>query len=190
MDYKLWIDGRWADSNGGSTMAVENPANRQKIATVVDASRADVDAAVGAARTAFYDGRWSKLTPGARSNALLKLADLFEARIEEFARAETLNTGKPYAFTSLGADMPFAVDNIRFFAAAARDVHGSHAGEYLGGFTSIFRREPVGVVGQIAPWNYPVMMAIWNRSGSSKTGLSVQGEGPSIAGRTSPAGSS
>ena len=173
MDYKLWIDGRWTDSNGGSAMAVENPANRQKIATVVDASRADVDAAVGAARTAFYDGRWSKLTPGARSNALLKLADLFEARIEEFARAETLNTGKPYAFTSLGADMPFAVDNIRFFAAAARDVHGSHAGEYLGGFTSIFRREPVGVVGQIAPWNYPVMMAIWKLGPALAAGCTV-----------------
>lgn len=161
MDYKLWINGQWTETNGGSMMAIENPATRETVAQVVDASRADVDAAVQAAKTAFYDGRWSKLTPGARSNAMLKLADLVEARAAEIAKMESLQTGKPYAFNALGADMPFAVDNIRFFAAAARDVHGSHAGEYLGGFTSIFRREPVGVVGQIAPWNYPVLMAIW-----------------------------
>lgn len=161
MDYKLWINGQWTDTNGGSMMAIENPATRETVAQVVDASRADVDAAVQAAKTAFYDGRWSKLTPGARSNAMLKLADLVDARAAEIAKMESLQTGKPYAFNALGADMPFAVDNIRFFAAAARDVHGSHAGEYLGGFTSIFRREPVGVVGQIAPWNYPVLMAIW-----------------------------
>jgi betaine-aldehyde dehydrogenase len=154
-------------------MAIENPATREIVANVVDASAADVDAAVQAARTAFQDGRWSKLTPGARSNALLKLADLFEAQIESFARAETLHTGKPYAFVSLGADMPFAVDNIRFFAAAARDVHGSHAGEYMAGFTSIFRREPVGVVGQIAPWNYPVMMAIWKLGPALAAGCTV-----------------
>lgn len=161
MEYKLWINGKYTDTKGGGRMAIENPATRETVARVVDASRADVDAAVQAAKTAFYDGRWSKLTPGARSNALLKLADLFEARMEDFARTETLQTGKPFAFASLGADMPFAVDNIRFFAAAARDVHGSHAGEFMAGYTSIFRREPVGVVGQIAPWNYPVMMAIW-----------------------------
>jgi betaine-aldehyde dehydrogenase len=161
MDYKLWINGQWTDTNGGGKMAIENPATRDTVFHAVDASAADVDVAVQAAKTAFYDGRWSKLTPGARSNAMLKLADLFEARIEDFAKAETLHTGKPYAFASLGADMPFAVDNIRFFAAAARDVHGSRAGEYMTGFTSMFRREPVGVVGQIAPWNYPVMMAIW-----------------------------
>lgn len=161
MEYKLWINGQWADTRGGGRMTIENPATRAQIATVVDASPSDVDAAVQAAKTAFEDGRWSRLTPSARSNALLKLADLVEAKIEEIAKAETMQTGKPYAFVSLGADMPFAVDNIRFFASAARDVHGSHAGEYLGGFTSFFRREPVGVVGQIAPWNYPVMMAIW-----------------------------
>ncbi len=173
MEYKLWIDGKWTDSQGGSQMWIENPANREKIAKVFDASRADVDAAVQAAKSAFYDGRWSKLTPSERSNALLKLADLVEARIADFATAETLHTGKPYEFASLGADMPFAVDNIRFFAAAARDVHGSHAGEYLGGFTSIFRREPVGVVGQIAPWNYPFMMAIWKLGPALAAGCTV-----------------
>jgi betaine-aldehyde dehydrogenase len=161
MEYKLWIDGRWADSQGGGRSEIEDPATGSVIARVVDASRADVDRAVQAAHTAFYDGRWSKLTPGARSQAIWRLADLLEARMEEFARAEALSSGKPYGFVALGADLPFAVDNLRFFAAAARDVHGSHAGEYLSGYTSMFRREPVGVVGQIAPWNYPLMMAIW-----------------------------
>jgi betaine-aldehyde dehydrogenase len=173
MNYQLWIDGQWKTTDGGSNMGIENPATGEVYAQVVDSSRQDVDAAVQAAKTAFYDGRWSRLTPAARSNALLKLADLFEARLPDFARAESLNTGKPYAFVSLGADMPFAVDNIRFFAAAARDVHGSHAGEYLGGFTSFFRREPVGVVGQIAPWNYPVMMAIWKLGPALAAGCTV-----------------
>jgi len=159
--HKLWINNRWTDAIDGRTMTVEDPATGKPIAEVIDAGRADVDAAVQAARTAFYDGRWSRLTPSERSLALLRLADLLEARREAFARVESENTGKPYGFVSLGADMPFAIDNIRFFAAAARDTHGNSAGEYAKGFTSIYRREPVGVVGQIAPWNYPLMMAIW-----------------------------
>ncbi len=142
-------------------MTIENPATGEQIATVVDGSAADVDRAVQAAHMAFYDGRWSKLSPGQRSAALWRLADLLEGRAADFARAESENTGKPYAQGSLGADLPFAVDNLRFFAAACRDVHGSHAGEFMPGYTSMFRREPVGVVGQIAPWNYPLMMAVW-----------------------------
>jgi betaine-aldehyde dehydrogenase len=161
MDYNLRINGKWTDSQGDTRMAIENPATGETIAHVVDGSREDVDRAVQAAHTAFYDGRWSKLTPSARSLAIWRLGDLLEARAAEFARAEAENTGKPYEFGALRADLPFAVDNLRFFAAAARDVHGSHAGEYMSGFTSIFRREPVGVVGQIAPWNYPLMMAVW-----------------------------
>lgn len=173
MEHKLWIDGKWQDTSGGSRMSIENPATGEKIAEVVNASRQDVDAAVRAARTAFYDGRWSKLTPSARSLALLRLADLLEARAEEFARLESENTGKPYRFVSVGADMPFAVDNLRFFAAAARDTHGSSAGEYLSGYTSIYRREPVGVVGQITPWNYPLMMAIWKIGPALAAGCTV-----------------
>jgi betaine-aldehyde dehydrogenase len=161
MEYKLWIDGKWVDSQGGGRMSVENPATGQVIAEVVDASRLDVDRAVQAAKTAFYDGRWSKKTPGERSLAIWKLADLLEAHAQEFARLESENTGKPYTFLSLNGDTLFSVDNLRFFASAARDTHGSHAGEYFPGYTSIYRREPVGVVGQIAPWNYPLMMAAW-----------------------------
>jgi len=161
MEHKLWIDGKWMDSKGGGMLSVENPATSQTIAEVVDASVEDVDLAVQAAKTAFYDGRWSRLVPAERSKALWKLADLLEKRAEEFAHLETENTGKPYKFVSLGADLMFSIDNLRFFAGAARDTHGSHAGEYWPGYTSMYRRDPVGVVGQIAPWNYPLMMAAW-----------------------------
>jgi betaine-aldehyde dehydrogenase len=171
--HKLWIDGQWADTNGGGPLAVENPATGGIIAEVTDASRADVDAAVAAARAAFYDGRWSRLTPGERSKAMWKLADLMEAKAEELARVESENTGKPYAFLSLGGDLPFAIDNLRFFAAAARDTHGARAGEIAAGYTSMFRREPVGVVGQIAPWNYPLMMAIWKLGPALAAGCTV-----------------
>lgn len=136
-------------------------------------SREDVDRAVQAAKEAFYDGRWSKKTPGERSLALWRLADLLEAHADELARVETENTGKPYAYVSRGADFPFTVDNMRFIAAAARDTHGSRAGEYMAGATSIFRREPVGVVGQITPWNYPLMMAIWKIGPALAAGCTI-----------------
>lgn len=173
MEYKLWIDGRWVDSQGGKPMAIEDPSTGETIATVIDASQADVDRAAKAAHRAFYNGRWSRKTPGERSLAIWRLADLLEAQAEEFARVESQNSGKPYAGVSLGADLPFAVDNLRFFAAAARDVHGSRAGEYMRGYTSIFRREPVGVVGQIAPWNYPLMMAVWKIGPALAAGCTV-----------------
>jgi len=173
MDYKLWINGQWADGADGQRTPVENPATGEVYATAVDAGREDVDRAVRAAHEAFYDGRWSKLTPGARSLAIWRLADLLEANAERFARAESDNTGKPYGFVSLGADVPMAVDHLRFFAAAARDIHGSHAGEFMTGYTSMLRREPVGVVGQIAPWNYPLMMAIWKLGPALAAGCTV-----------------
>jgi betaine-aldehyde dehydrogenase len=161
MEHKLFIDGKWVDSKGGGMMSVENPATGRKIAEVVDASPEDVNLAVSAARKAFYDGRWSRLTPADRSKALWKLADLLEKHAEEFAKLESENTGKPYKFVSLNADLAFSIDNLRFFAGAARDTHGNHAGEFMPGYTSMYRRDPVGVVGQIAPWNYPLMMGVW-----------------------------
>ncbi len=173
MDYKLWLNGQWVDGAEGRRTPVENPATGEVYATAVDAGREDVDRAVRAAHEAFYDGRWSKLTPGARSLAIWKLADLLEANAERFARAESDNTGKPYGFVSLGADVPMAVDHLRFFAAAARDIHGAHAGEFMTGYTSMLRREPVGVVGQIAPWNYPLMMAIWKLGPALAAGCTV-----------------
>lgn len=173
MEHKLWINGQWVDSKNGGKMDIINPATDEKIAEVIDASAADVDQAVQAATTAFYDGRWSKKSPGERSMALWRLADLLEANAEKLARVESENTGKPYQFVSLGGDIPFAIDNLRFFAAAARDARGSHAGEFMPGYTSMFRREPVGVVGQIAPWNYPLMMAAWKIGPALAAGCTI-----------------
>lgn len=171
--FKLWIDGKWTNTNGGSLMDIEDPATGKKIAKVIDASKADVDKAAKAAHKAFYDGIWSGITPAERSKALWKLADLLEEKTKEFAKAESLNAGKPYKNLSLAGDIPFAVDNIRFFATAARDVHGSRANEYQPGYTSILRREPVGVVGQIAPWNYPLLMAVWKFGPALAAGCTI-----------------
>ena len=173
MNYKLWIDGQWQDTKGGKSMSIEDPASGKKIAEVIDASREDVDAAVQAAKRAFYDGRWSKKAPGERSKIIWKLADLIEANAESLAKLESENTGKPYQYVSLGGDIPFAVDNLRFFAGAARDTHGSRAGEFMPGYTSMYRREPVGVVGQIVPWNYPLMMAAWKIGPALAAGCTI-----------------
>ena len=173
MDYKLWIDGKWEDTKGGKMMSIKDPTTGNQIAEVIDASREDVDRAVQVAKHAFYDGRWSKKAPGERSKVIWKLADLLEANAEALAKVESENTGKPYQFVSLGGDIPFAVDNLRFFAGAARDTHGSHAGEFMPGYTSIYRREPVGVVGQIAPWNYPLMMAAWKIGPALAAGCTI-----------------
>jgi betaine-aldehyde dehydrogenase len=171
--YQLWIDGKWKTSKSGKKLSIENPANGEVILETLDSSPEDVDKAVHAAHKAFYDGRWSGLTPGARSNILWKFAELIEQNSEEFARAESLNVGKPYQLLSLGGDIPFSIDNLRFFASAARDNHGSRAGEYVSGYTSMLRREPVGVVGQIAPWNYPILMAIWKIGPALAAGCTV-----------------
>jgi len=161
MDYKLWIDGNWTDGKGTARLPVENPATGETIDEVVNACEADVNDAVEAAKKAFYDGRWSGKTPGERSAVLGKMADLIEARSEELARIESEDTGKPYEYLCCGVDFPFGIDNLRFFASAARDTSGNHAGEYAEGFSSIYRREPCGVTAGIAPWNYPFLMAMW-----------------------------
>ncbi len=168
-----FIDGVYTKGKSKNKLEIINPASGEVIGHVPDANKADVDNAVQAAHRAFYDGRWSKLTPGERSKAIWKLADLLEARMEDFARVESENTGKPYKAISLGGDLPFGIDNLRFFAAASRDVHGMAAGEYAAGYTSMFRHEPVGVVGQIAPWNYPVMMALWKIGPALAAGCTI-----------------
>ena len=173
MNDKLWIDGAWVEPKDGRRAAVECPSTGEKIAEVADAGPADVDRAVKAAKAAFDDGRWSRKTPAERSKIIWKLADLIEANSRELARVESENTGKPYEFLSLGGDLPFAIDNFRFFAGAARDTHGGRSGEYAAGYTSIYRREPVGVVGQIAPWNYPFMMAAWKLGPALAAGCTI-----------------
>ena len=159
MEYGLWINGRWQAGSG--TVDVENPATGKTVAQVATAGEQEVNAAVAAAKAAFDDGRWSKATPGERSGVLWKMADIIEARTDELAKIETEDTGKPYEFISKGGDLPFVVDNLRFFATAARDTGGSSAGEYNSAYTSMLRREPCGVSAGIAPWNYPLLMAAW-----------------------------
>ena len=154
-----FIDGEFVDPVEGQTEPVLNPATGETIAHAPLSTAADADRAATAARRAFDEG-WAATTPAERAAALLKLADAIEAHADEIAELESDNAGKPInAFRE--DEIPFMVDNLRFFAGAARCVEGRAAGEYLSGYTSMIRREPVGVIGQIAPWNYPLMMAIW-----------------------------
>jgi betaine-aldehyde dehydrogenase len=140
------------------TEPILNPANEEEIATAPKSGESDVDAAVSAAYDAFQS--WGYTTPQERATALLKIADTIEQRADEFARLESLNVGKPIELVK-SEELPVVVDNLRFFAGAARTLQAQASGEYMEGYTSMLRREPVGVVGQVAPWNYPLMMAIW-----------------------------
>ena len=156
--YKIFIDGQWQESSGGEIQPIVNPATGGVIAEVPKGTVEDVDRAVEAARRAF-DRVWFDTTPGDRSLALWKLAQAIEERGDEFAKLESDNVGKPKAVSE--ADVEFSVDNLRFFAGAARMLEGASAGEYMSGYTSMIRREALGVVASIAPWNYPLMMAVW-----------------------------
>jgi betaine-aldehyde dehydrogenase len=151
------IAGERAPSDG-ETEAILNPASGEELARAHNSTPADVDRAARAARAAF--GGWSQTTPARRAAALLALADAIENHGEELARLEALNAGKPLAAVT-NDEIPAMADNLRFFAGAARCLEGRAAGEYLEGYTSFTRREAVGVIGQITPWNYPLMMAIW-----------------------------
>jgi betaine-aldehyde dehydrogenase len=154
-----FINGSFVDPVEGQTEPILNPATGEVIAHAPLSSAEDVDRAVRAARDAF-EGGWSTTTPGERAEVLLKIADAIEQHADELSELESADAGKPIA-AFRGDEIPFAVDNLRFFAGAARCLEGRAAGEYVKGYTSIIRREPVGVVGQIAPWNYPLMMAVW-----------------------------
>ncbi len=173
MVWRLWIDGMWRNSEGGGISDVENPATEEVVDQVTEASSTDVDRAVEAAHTAFYDGRWSRLSPAERSEAIYSLARLLGERAADFAKVESEDTGKPYESMSLNNDVAFSVDNLKFFAAAARSTAGTAAGDFLKGYTSMLRREPVGVVGQITPWNYPVNMAVWKIGPALAAGCTI-----------------
>jgi betaine-aldehyde dehydrogenase len=168
--YENFIDGEWSAPAEGRTEDVLNPATGETMARAPLSGPEDVDRAVAAARTAFET--WSATTPAERSLALLKLADALEERADDLAQIEATNAGKPIqAFKD--DEVPALVDNLRYFAGAARNMEGKAAGEYLEGYTSWVRREPVGVVGQIAPWNYPLMMAIWKIGPALATGNTI-----------------
>ena len=157
LTHRNYVGGEWLDAVLGGTQEVLNPATGEVIGVVPAGSQQDVDRAVAAAKRAFVAFR--DTTPGERAAMLLALADLIEQNADELGALESLDVGKP-----LGAardEMPICADNLRFFAGAARLLEGKSAGEYMRGYTSMIRREPLGVVGQIAPWNYPLMMGIW-----------------------------
>jgi len=160
MSKLMFIENEWVGSSAGKEIPVYNPATGAVAETVPEASRDDVARAVDAARDAFDSGIWSRLTPADRSNVLLKVASLLEEHLDEFARLETLNTGKSIK-QSLNYDLPYTVDNIRFLAGATRLIDGVAMNEYVAEGTSAVRREPMGVVASITPWNYPIMMAVW-----------------------------
>jgi betaine-aldehyde dehydrogenase len=165
-----FIDGEFADAAEGATTPVLNPSTGQEIGQAPASTEVDVDRAVAAARRAFPG--WAATTPGERAAALLRLADVIEQHGDELAQLESENAGKPIQAVK-DDEVGVWVDNLRFFAGAARTMEGKPAGEYLEGYTSIIRREPIGVVGQIAPWNYPLMMAIWKIGPALATGNTV-----------------
>ena len=165
-----FIGGEFVDPAEGATEPVLNPATGESIAEAPLSGEEDVNRAVEAARGAFEG--WAATTPAERSLALLKLADAIEENADEISDLESANAGKPRS-AFYEDEIPFMVDNLRFFAGAARNMEGKASGEYTEGYTSIIRRQPVGVVGQIAPWNYPLMMAVWKIGPALATGNTV-----------------
>nr|WP_206324138.1 gamma-aminobutyraldehyde dehydrogenase [Streptomyces sp. HNM0574] len=165
-----YIDGEFRDAVDGRTTDVVDPATGEAYATAPLSAQADVDAAMAAAEAAFPV--WRDVTPGVRQRAILKIADAMEARQEELLDAECRNCGKPRELTRQ-EELPMMLDQIRFFAGAARMLEGKSAGEYMEGLTSFVRREPVGVCAQVAPWNYPLMMAVWKFAPALAAGNTV-----------------
>src|SRR5256712_10930363 len=169
--HQMFIDGKWVEGTGREHQEIINPATGKVIAEVPKGTEEDVNLAVRAARDAF-DDVWIDTTPRDRSERLLKLAEVVALNGDELARIESENVGKPLAPT-LSEEIPPIADCFRFFAGAARLLEGRAAGEYMKGFTSILRREPLGVVGSIAPWNYPLMMAAWKLGPALAAGNTV-----------------
>jgi betaine-aldehyde dehydrogenase len=157
-DLRNFINGRWTDMSYDARADLIDPSTGEVFATAPVSREEEVDAAFGAAADAFEG--WRDATPAERSLALLRIADAIEANAEQLVAAESQNTGKPIALT-LSEEIPPMADQIRFFAGAARMLEGKSAGEYMSGFTSFIRREPIGVCAAVTPWNYPMMMAVW-----------------------------
>ena len=158
LTFKNVINGELVDAADGASYDVVDPSTGEVYATAPHSGAEDVDRAYRAAATAFET--WGDTTPAERQLALLKIADALESRADEFVHVESKDTGKPLGFTE-SDELPPAIDQLRFFAGAARVLEGRSAGEYLADHTSMIRREPIGVVGQVTPWNYPLMMMVW-----------------------------
>jgi betaine-aldehyde dehydrogenase len=165
-----FIGGEYVDGRTDSRTDIVNPATGSVVATAPVSGQADVDAAYAAADSAF--AQWGRTTPSERQQALLKIADAIESRADELIALESENTGKIHALTA-SEEIPPMVDQLRFFAGAARVLEGKAAGEYMKGHTSWIRREPIGVVGQVTPWNYPLLMAVWKIAPALAAGNTV-----------------
>ena len=168
--FRNFVNGEWVDAKDGRTTPIINPSTGEQYAEAALSGAADVDAAMSAASTAFES--WRDSTPSDRALALIRIADAIEARGDELMHRECENTGKPYA-VHRGEEIGPMVDQIRFFAGAARNLEGKASGEYMANMTSIIRREPVGVCAQVAPWNYPMMMAVWKFAPAIAAGNTV-----------------
>lgn len=168
---ECFIDGQWLPAASGKTFATVNPATEEEIAQVAEGDAADVDAAAKAARHAFETGEWSKMDARDRGRLMYKLADKMEEEIEQLARLETLDNGKPYN-DSLNVDLPLAIDCIRYYAGYADKIHGSTI-PIRGNYLCYTRREPIGVAGQIIPWNFPILMASWKWAPALASGCTI-----------------
>ncbi len=168
--YRNFVNGQYTDAADGRTIPVVNPATGEQYATAPSSGAADIDAAMKAASDAFET--WRDMPPKDRSLALFRIADEIERRGEEFIALESENCGKPIEITR-SEEIPPMVDHVRFFATAARHLEGKSAGEYVPNMTSYIRREPVGVCAQVAPWNYPMMMAVWKFAPAVAAGNTV-----------------
>jgi phenylacetaldehyde dehydrogenase len=172
----MFIDGKWVAAASGKTFPVYNPATGEVLAQVAEGDREDINRAVKAARKAFEDGPWSKMTSSERGRLIWKLGDLLEQHLEEFAQLESLDNGKPLAVARV-ADIPLAVDLLRYMAGWATKIEGNTIPISAGGgkakFLAYTLREPIGVVGQIIPWNFPLLMAAWKLGPALATGCTV-----------------
>ena len=165
-----FINGKSVDSTSGETTSIINPSTGQAYASAPKSNSADIDSAFKAASDAFPG--WRDSTPSQRQLALIRIADAIESKQGELIEIESQNTGKPISLVT-SEEIPPMVDQIRFFAGAARNLEGKSAAEYMPGMTSFIRREPIGVIGQVTPWNYPMMMAVWKWAPAIAAGNTV-----------------
>ena len=170
---KMLIDGAWVDAASGKTFPVYNPATGEVLATVAEGEKEDIDRAVRAARKAFDEGPWRKMTVSQRGRLMWKLADLLEQHTEEFAQLESLDNGKPLTVARI-ADVPLSIDLFRYMAGWATKIEGNTIPISMpGNYFAYTLREPIGVVGQIIPWNFPLLMAAWKLGPALAAGCTI-----------------
>jgi len=168
---KMFINGKWVEAASGKTFPVYNPATGEVMAKVAEGDREDIDRAVKAARKAFESGPWPSMTASERGRMIWQLGDLIDQHLEEFAQLESLDNGKPLSVARV-ADVPLAVDLFRYMAGWATKIEGNTI-PFSPKYLAYTRREPVGVVGQIIPWNFPLLMAAWKLGPALATGCTV-----------------